>query len=42
MDKLAFYKTFGMAMAGPIPMISGATPPTAKATYLATIGNPNF
>jgi len=31
-----------MATAGPIPIISGGTPPTAKATYLATIGNPNF
>lgn len=37
-----FYKTDGMATAGPIPIISGGHPFTVYATYLAKIGRFNF
>lgn len=47
--KFAFFKTLGIAIAGPynihlkpIPIISGATPPTAYATNLAKIGSFSF
>jgi len=37
-----FSRAFGIAKAGPIPMISGGTPATAKPRILPLIGRPSF
>lgn len=38
--KLAFYSAFGIASVGPIPIISGGTPETAKEIHLANLVSP--
>ena len=37
-----FYKSYGIAAAGPIPIMLGGTPATVQSMNLAKIGKPNF